>query len=115
MARYTCLFTVAVPLQQLHQQLIDILESCNLDIIYDTSDYVMAREVPGRVTFAKLVTAEVLIDRSTASDSEIRMNLVVKNEELPLQVNNHCHQMFDLVHQAITEHRHWKLIDSVAS
>jgi hypothetical protein len=114
MARYTCLFTVEVPLDSLRQLLVEILESCNFDIIYDTGDYMMAREVPGQVAFAKLVTVEVLIDKSTATDSEIRMNFVIKNEELPLQVDNHCRQMFDLVTQAIIENRHWHLIESVA-
>ncbi|MBD1839129.1 hypothetical protein H6F78_18545 [Coleofasciculus sp. FACHB-64] len=114
MARYTCSFIVAVPLERLQQVLIEVLESCNFDIIYNTGDYLMAREIPGHVSFAKLVTVEVLIDKSTATDREVRMNFVVKNEELPLQVDNHCHQMFYQVHQAIAENRHWQLVESVA-
>lgn len=114
MARYTCSFIIAVPLERLHPLLIEVLESCNLDIIYNTADYLMAREIPGKVSFAKLVTVEVLIDKSTATDDEVRMNLVIKNEELPLQVVNHCHQMFDMVHQAIAQNRHWHLVESVA-
>jgi hypothetical protein len=114
MARYTCSFIIAVPLDRLHPLLIEVLESCNLDIIYNTADYLMAREVPGKVAFAKLVTVEALIDKTTATDQEVRMNLVIKNEELPLQVINHCQQMFDIVHQAIIENRHWHLVESVA-
>jgi len=85
-----------------------------LDVIYDTGDYMMAREVPGNISFAKLVTVEVLIDKSTASDEEIRMNFVIKNEELPLQVNNHCRSIFDLVSQAVVKNNQWRLIESVA-
>lgn len=114
MARYTCSFVIAVPLERLHTLLIEVLKSCNLDIIYDTADYLMAREVPGKVAFAKLVTVEVLIDKTTATDQEVRMNLVIKNEELPLQVINHCQQVFDTVHQAIAENRHWHLVEIVA-
>jgi hypothetical protein len=114
MARYTCLFTVEVPVTNLQLLLIEILESCNLDIIYDTGDYMMAREVPGQVSFSKLVTVEVLIDKSVASDREIRMNFVIKNEELPLQRDNHCHQMYELVSRAVSENRHWQLIEAVA-
>lgn len=114
MARYTCSFTVAVSLDHLQESLIDVLQSCNFDIIYDTGDYLMAREIPGRVAFAKLVTVEVLIDKSTATAEEVRMNFVIKNEELPLQVENHCRQMFDMVQEAVIDNRHWQLVESVA-
>jgi hypothetical protein len=114
MARYTCSFTVAVSLEYLQQSLIEVLQSCNFDIIYDTGDYLMAREIPGHVAFAKLVTVEVLIDKSTATAQEVRMSFVIKNEELPLQVDNHCRQMFDMVQEAVAENRHWQLVESVA-
>ena len=114
MARYTCSLTVAVDLDYLQPSLIEVLQSCNFDIIYDTGDYVMAREIPGRVAFAKLVTVEVLIDKSTATAQEVRMNFVIKNEELPLQVDNHCRQMFELVQEAVAENRHWQLVERVA-
>lgn len=113
MARYTCSFIIAVPLEDLQPSLIEVLQSCNFDIIYDTGDYLMARESPGQVAFSKLVTVEVLIDRTTATDEEVRMNFVVKNEELPLQVDNHCRQMFDWVQEAITENGQWQLLERV--
>jgi hypothetical protein len=115
MARYTSLFTIEVPFDHLRQLLTDILTSCNLDVIYDTGDYLMAREVPGGVSFAKLVTVEVLIDRFPTTEEEVRMSFVVKNEELPLQTNNHCRQIFDLVNQAIASNRQWHLVESAAS
>jgi hypothetical protein len=115
MARYTCSFTVAVSLDHLQQSLIEVLQSCNFDIIYDTGDYLMAREIPGRIAFAKLVTVEVLIDKSTATAQEVRMNFVIKNEELPLHLDNHCRQMFDMVQEAVAENRHWQLVESVIS
>lgn len=74
----------------------------------------MGREIPNRVPFPKLVTTEVLIDRTTATPELIRMNLVMKNEELPLQTDNHCRQMFDLLQQALVEHSQWQLLDKVA-
>lgn len=114
MARYTCSFTVAVSLDHLQQSLIEVLQSCNFDIIYDTGDYLMAREIPGRIAFAKLVTVEVLIDKSTATAQEVRMNFVIKNEELPLHLDNHCRQMFDMVQEAVAGNRHWQLVESVA-
>ncbi|AFZ21092.1 hypothetical protein H6F96_29145 [Microcoleus sp. FACHB-53] len=114
MARYTCSFTVAISFEYLQSSLIELLQSCNFDIIYDTGDYIMAREFPGRVSFAKLVTVEVLIDKSTATSQEVRMNFVIKNEELPLQVDNHCHQMFNMVQEAVAENRYWQLVETIA-
>lgn len=115
MARYTSLFTIETPTQQIQALLRQLLESCDLDVIYDTGDYVVAREHPGHVTFAQLVTVEVLIDRTQATDDkELRMNFVVKNEELPLQVDNHCHRLFEDLNQAIASSQQWRLIESVA-
>lgn len=120
MARYTSLFTIAGSFHRLRQFLSDVLESCHCDVIYDTEDYVVARELPGRVSYAKLVTVEVLIDKPSdnkkpEADTEIRMNFVVKNEELPLKTDNHCRQMFNLVNQAIADNPQWQLIDCIAS
>jgi hypothetical protein len=99
MARYNCLFTIAVPVNNIQRLLMDVLESCGFEIIYANADYIMGREIPGNVSFSKLVTAEVLLD---------------KNEELPLQVDNHCRQVFEVVSQAMRESQHWNLIEQVA-
>lgn len=113
MARYTSLHTVTVSFDRFRQLLTDILRSCSLDVIYASEDYLVAREQPGHVAFAKLVTVEVLIDQTP--DTEVRMNFVVKNEELPLKSNNHCRQIFNSVNQAIAENRQWHLVESAAS
>ncbi|MDB9312439.1 hypothetical protein PN462_04925 [Spirulina sp. CS-785/01] len=81
----------------------EVLRSCNFEIVYDTDDYMMGREIPGRVSFTQLVTVEALVDKSHTNQQEVRMNCVIKNEELPLKVNNHCRRMFDTVKQAIAE------------
>ncbi len=114
MARYTCSFIVSVPIDHLQGLLIELLQDCELDVQYYTADYIMAREVPGNIPFSKLVTVEVLIDKSTATEEETRLSIVVKNEELPLQLENHCRQMFEFVKQAIEQSRRWNLIESLA-
>ncbi len=114
MARYTCSFTIAVSITRLRQLLVEVLQPCKLEIIHDTNDFMMAREIPGQVPFAKLVTVEVLIDKTTPTNTATSLSLVIKNEELPLQVDNHCHQMFEVVKQAILENRDWQLVESVA-
>ncbi len=107
MARYTSFYKSIAPSTDLKQLLFEMLRSCNFDVIYDRDDYVFAREVPGGVDYSKLVTVEVLIDRprSAASLSDntdaFHMNFVVKNEELPLKVDNHCRQKFNLVNEAV--------------
>ena len=115
MARYTGLFVVAVNIDRLRMLLLETLQACNLDIIYDTGDYIMAREVPGAVPFTKLVTVEVLVDRSNTREDEARLNFVIKNEELPLHRDNHCRQTFDWLCETVASNRHWQLLETAAS
>ena len=114
MARYTGLFVVAAPFEHLRQLLADVLMSCNFDIIYDRRYYLMAREVPGQVSLSQLVTIEVSIVSPENSYDDIRMNFVVKNEELPLRLNNHCSRMFETLRQAIANYQHWEFREAIA-
>lgn len=115
MARYTGLFKITAPSTNLQQPLGKVLEACNFDVVYQAGDYMMAREVPGGVAFQKLVTVEVLVDRTNGVEHQVHMQMVLKNEELPLQTNNHCQQMFQRLSQAIAEANHWKVIETVAN
>jgi hypothetical protein len=111
MARYPALFTLGIPVDELHPSLSTVLQSCDLNMIYDTPEYVMAREVPGKVAFTKLVTVEILIDRTTATPEKVQLKLVVKNEELPLQATNHCAVKFGEIKTAIETSSHWQFIE----
>ncbi|MBH8563444.1 hypothetical protein I8748_14835 [Nostoc sp. CENA67] len=114
MARYTCSFILSISIDHLQPLVVELLQDCDLEIQYYTPDYIIAREIPGNVSFSKLVKAEVLIDKSAATETESRMSIVIKNEELPLQVDNHCRQMFEFIKQTIEQSRHWHLIESLA-
>ncbi|BAU08211.1 hypothetical protein NIES592_01935 [Fischerella major NIES-592] len=114
MARYTCLFILSIPIHHLQPLLVELLQDCNLDVQYSTLDYIMAREIVGTVSYSKMVTVEIFIDKSTATETETRMSIVIKNQELPLQLDNHCRQVFEYIKQAIEESRHWHLIESLA-
>lgn len=83
-----------------------------MEPMYDTDDYVMAREIPGRVSFTKLVTAEVSIDPATDTSDLVKLNFLVKNDELPLNANNHCRQIFDLLRVAISHNYDWQSLDA---
>jgi hypothetical protein len=113
MARYICSYLVKVPLTELKPMLDEVLANCQFDVIYQTLDYIMGREIPGKVNFSKLVTVEVLIDSTTAREKEVQVNLVVKNDELPLQTNNHCSQIFERLQQILSEDHQWQLIAKV--
>ncbi|GAB4323950.1 MAG: hypothetical protein OHK0047_08080 [Leptolyngbyaceae cyanobacterium] len=115
MARYTGFFKVAASVNNFQQLLSELLESCNFNIIYQAGDYLMAREIPGKVAYHQLVTVEVLVDKTMATNQEVQMNFVIKNEELPLQVDNHCYQVFNQVNQAVQDASCWKLIEVAAS
>ncbi|MBE9206493.1 hypothetical protein IQ244_08190 [Nostoc sp. LEGE 06077] len=114
MARYTCSFTISIPIDNLQPLLLELLQGCDLEIQYYNADYILAREIPGNVSFSKLVKVEAFIDRSSATETESRMSIVIKNEELPLQLDNYCRQMFEFVKQSIEKCRHWHLIESLA-
>ena len=106
MARYTNLFVSVLPANNLRQSLPDVLQSCGLRLVYQDGDYMMAKERPGMVSYSQLATVEVLIDSTEEAkrvdqDTTATVNLVVKNEELPLKTNNHCHKVFQLVNRAI--------------
>ncbi|MEB3210840.1 MAG: hypothetical protein VKL39_05775 [Leptolyngbyaceae bacterium] len=107
MARYTSFYKSMTSSNELKRFIFDMLRACDFDVIYDRGDYVYAREVPGGVDYSKLVTVEVLIDPPKSSvvpdavDDAFHMNFVVKNEELPLRMDNHCRRKFNLVNEAI--------------
>jgi hypothetical protein len=108
MSRYVCHFSVNLQSANIRSSLRKLAETCGLETIYDLDDYLMAREIPGRVAFAKLVTAEVLIDTTQATSTHIKLSFVVKNEELPLKSNNHCRQIFDLLRATIARDFDWQ-------
>jgi hypothetical protein len=112
MARYTHDLTVAVPLSQLYEQIKAVLEACHFEVLYFKEDYVVARESPGNIPFSRLVTVEVFVDSTRATPDMTHLNVVVKNEELPLQANNHCYQMYEKLNQAIAENQGWELVKS---
>jgi hypothetical protein len=115
MARYTHDLTVAVPFSHLYEQVKAVLMACDLEILYFKEDYMIAREAPGNVPFSKLVTVEVLVDSTRATEETTNLNIVVKNEELPLQAENHCFQIYQKINKAITENQGWSLVRSTVT
>ncbi|MGF1568096.1 MAG: hypothetical protein ACFCVD_08485 [Nodosilinea sp.] len=101
MARYTNLLTFSKAIPGLRDSIVSSLESCGLSMIYETGDYFVAKEKPGQVSLSQLTTIEVLINPPTQTLGAAKVNLVVKNEELPLNQNNHCQRVFEAVNQAI--------------
>ncbi|MGK7888217.1 MAG: hypothetical protein AB4042_02720 [Leptolyngbyaceae cyanobacterium] len=119
MARYTSLYKSGItPVDYLRQCLAEMLQSCNYNVIYEDGDYICAREMPGAVNFSKLVTVEVIFNEAEGAIAEaenaLHMSLVVKNEELPLNRNNHCRQQFNLVNKVVSSRQDVQLIESAA-
>ena len=103
MARYTNFFMTGAPKEDVHKGLVSALESCDLNLIYQDPVYIVAKEKPGQVSFAQLTTVELLINPPTVEQGGAKIDLVVKNEELPLRQQNHCREVFTQVNQAISE------------
>lgn len=101
MARYTTLFKAVSSLTQIRQRVVDTLASCDLNLIYENEEYLVAKEKPGDVKHDLLATVEVLINPPTVAEPATRVDLIVQNEELPLRQDNHCYQIFETVNQAI--------------
>jgi hypothetical protein len=112
MSRYVCHFLVNLSPVNVRFPLKKLFEACGMETIYEIDDYLMAREIPGQVKFSRLVTAEVLIDITDATQSSVKLSFVVKNEELPLIANNHCRQVFDLLRVAISHNYDWESISN---
>jgi hypothetical protein len=108
MARYINLFHASNSVLTLRQTISKVLESCDLDLVYETPDYLIAQEKPGQVSHSRLTKVEFLISPPATEQARTRIDLVVKNEELPLKVNNHCQQIFELVNRAIAETDTWE-------
>jgi hypothetical protein len=84
------------------EKVADTLASCNLNLIYENEEYLVAKEKPGGVKHDHLATVEVLINPPTVSEPSTRIEMIVQNQELPLRKDNHCYQIFETVHQAIS-------------
>jgi hypothetical protein len=113
MSRYVCHFLVNLSPQNVRLPLKMLFEACGMETMYETDDYVMAREIPGQIIFTKLVTSEVSIDVSGTDPDVVRLSFLVKNEELPLNSNNHCRQIFDLLRVAIAHNYDWESVDNL--
>jgi hypothetical protein len=113
MSRYVCHFLVNLSPQHVRLPLKMLFEACGMDMMYETDDYVMAREIPGQIIFTKLVTSEVSIDVSGTDPNMVKLSFLVKNEELPLNPNNHCRQIFDLLRVAIAHNYDWESVDNL--
>lgn len=110
MARYTNLFTASGSAQDLRRSVVRVFQACNLSLVYETTDYLVAKEKPGQVTFSQLATVEILINPTPSRETDVRVNLVVKNEELPLKNNNHCQRVFERVNRTFVEHQNWRTV-----
>lgn len=103
MARYTSLFKAVSSLAHVRQKVADTLASCDLSLIFENEEYLVAKEKPGGVKPDLLTTVEVLINPPTVADPATRIDVIVQNQELPLKKDNHCYQIFETVHQAISK------------
>ncbi|AFY39527.1 hypothetical protein Lepto7376_3303 [[Leptolyngbya] sp. PCC 7376] len=108
MARYTCSYHVGLPEKEMIASLKEIIDECDLNLTYETGGYIMAKEKPGNVAFPKLVEVEILYDRTKPDQDSIQVDFVAKNEELPLQTQNHCYHIFNGIQSIINTKKPWE-------
>lgn len=90
------------PKDDVHQSLLAALEGCDLEVVYQDPVYIVAKEKPGKVSFSQLTSTELMLNPPTVETGNAKIDLVVKNEELPLRQQNHCREIFTQVQDAIT-------------
>jgi len=100
MARYSCSYFVGISPHQTGLLYDDILSLGEFEIIKRRTDVLLLSEVPNDALFPQLVKVELFIHPPTSS--ELQIDLLVKNHELPLRTNNRCRQFFQSIHQIIT-------------
>ena len=116
MTRYAGFITVAIEdFDNLQPVVLGILEECNLEVIHNAGNSILARERAGELPFSKLAIAEVTFNLASITQTTIRIDLIVKNDTLPTQKENHCRQVFDLFIYWAMETRYWKVIESMTS
>ncbi len=115
MARYTNFFMTRSSQEAISQSLVSALEACDLNLVYQDPVCIVAKERPGQVAFAQLATIEVLISPPTIESGGSKIDLVVKNEELPLRTQNHCREVFAQVNQAIADANSPEQANDIAS
>lgn len=101
MARYTSFFMTGSSPEDISKALVSALEACDLNLIYQNRVCIVAKEKPGGVSLSQLATIELLISPPTGKNGDSKIDLIVKNEELPLRTQNHCQEIFSRVNQAI--------------
>ncbi len=101
MGRYSCVLNMPAEREQVRVGLQELLNRRQFNWVYDSPSYCMAREKPGNVSIAQLVTVEMFLDSKVTG--QVELTCVAKNEELPLKVVNHCQQVFETVRTALTE------------
>ena len=111
MARYACSTVLALSADRIDERISLLLSVCDLELLLRRGDYLIARERPGGAPLAQLVTLEVLMDRTAATDNRISVQFICKNEELPLQSRNHCWQVFERVTAALEQTPELPLIE----
>lgn len=103
MARYTNFFMTGASSEEINHALVGAIKTCDLDLVYEDPVCIVAKEKPGHVAFSQLATIELLISPPTVENGGSKIDLVVKNEELPLRAQNHCKEVFSQINQAIAE------------
>ncbi len=115
MSRYLTCYTVNTPLENLVAEFESIVKSCDFEIVYQSSECIVAREIPGKVPFSKLVTIELTIDNTNIYQDQVHVDLIAKSDELTLHLDNHCRRSFDNLAKTIANSDNWHLQEDLTS
>lgn len=103
MARYTCSYKFPVSTQQIYSIMTEIFDSCQLQIEFQSNDYIMAKEIKNKIYYSHLVKVDVMINLFNINQNSTTINLIVQNEELALNKDNHAREKLEEIQQTIAQ------------
>lgn len=102
MARYifSCIFPFS--LDKSRALIKEITTACQLEIEFQTDDYLMAKETIKKIAFDKLVKVDIILNNNTSKKNETNVEFIIKNEELAFNNKNRAMEKFKQLKQIIT-------------
>lgn len=101
MARYTCSYKFPVSTEKIYSVIAEIFNSCQLQIEFQSNDYIMAKEIKNKIHYSHLVKVDVMINLFSVNKEETTLNLIIQNEELAVSKNNHARDKLDQLQKII--------------
>ena len=103
MSRYACNYDLPISIEEIPQILINILESCNFKMDFQSKDYLMAKDTnkDKNISFSRLVKVEIILNVRNSNSNHSSFELMVTNQKLAVNKNNYALERMSELKQKI--------------